>query len=294
MPQVSFKRLHPGVTEVRVRLKSAKDEALFHLTSDEHVDNKQCATGLLKQHLQEASERGAWWLNNGDLMCLMQGKYDPRRDRSGLREEFRGNDYLDAVHRYTHELVSPHAHRLIELGQGNHESKILQHCQTDMVERLVGSLNMEHGTSILKGGYGGYVLFRMQYGTQRKTIVMYRHHGSGRGGGVNKATNVVARKATWIIDADLIWTGHTHDSWVVDHPRQRISIPGRITYDVQTHFKTPGYLCGPMYNEGGWVVEKDFPPTVLGSVMLKLGFSNQLDGRTGIPKGFTKKIEQMQ
>lgn len=55
------------------------------LTSDWHFDNAHCDLTLLKRDFDEAKRRNAPIMAFGDLFCLMQGRYDPRRSRSGMR-----------------------------------------------------------------------------------------------------------------------------------------------------------------------------------------------------------------
>ena len=57
------------------------------LSSDRHWDNPKSNRGLQKRHLELAKERKAIIIDNGDLFCLMQGRYDPRGNKSAIRPE---------------------------------------------------------------------------------------------------------------------------------------------------------------------------------------------------------------
>ncbi|NBW21525.1 MAG: hypothetical protein EBR82_77560 [Caulobacteraceae bacterium] len=59
----------------------------FFLLSDLHWDNPHCDRELLKKHLDAAVKRDAGVFIFGDLFCAMQGKYDPRGNKEGIRPE---------------------------------------------------------------------------------------------------------------------------------------------------------------------------------------------------------------
>jgi UDP-2,3-diacylglucosamine pyrophosphatase LpxH len=67
------------------------------LISDLHWDNPHCDRELLRDHLEEAKKGGNDILINGDMFCLMQGKYDGRRSKSEIRPEHNNSRYLDSV-----------------------------------------------------------------------------------------------------------------------------------------------------------------------------------------------------
>ncbi len=292
MSRVTFTHLDRGVTEIRVVLDSAQDKARFMLSSDEHLDNAHCERWLYKTHLDQAVKEDAKIILNGDLMCLMQGRYDRRSDRTNLDPLFQGNDYLDAVARFVVDFLEPYADRIVMIGRGNHETAILKHCQTDMIERVVAALNDRCGSKILSAGYGGWVLFRMNRGQQRKTIRMFRHHGAGGASPRTKGVLQIDTMSAWLPDADLVWTGHTHTEWVVPKARQRITDTGFLYYDECLHFKTPGYKPGLKDNFEGWETEKMFSPTTMGCAMLELGYdARRENGRTRAR--FTKEIGRL-
>jgi hypothetical protein len=279
MANVTFRHAARHLTIVDVELEGAADEAHFLLTSDEHIDNKHCLTGLLKKHLTMADDWDGT-IFNGDTHCLMQGKYDPRADRSQLRPELQGNNYFDAASAYVADFLEPHAKKIILLGKGNHETNVLKRQQIDMTERLVGRLNDRTGSNILCGGYSGWVFFRMNRGKQRYTIKMYRHHGFGGGAMMTAGVLDTRRMAAWQPDANIIVLGHKHTEYVLPVARQRINSHGTISYDEQLHVRVPGYLAGMEDGYEGWPTERGFPPTTAGAMKLTLGFdATRKDGR---------------
>jgi hypothetical protein len=71
-------------------LKRMDWEQWVLLRSDVHHDNPKCNQALEKQHLDEAAEYDAPIIDNGDLFCAMQGKWDKRADKAALRPEHQG------------------------------------------------------------------------------------------------------------------------------------------------------------------------------------------------------------
>jgi len=65
-------------------LPKNEKECKLLLISDLHWDNPKCERKLLKKHLDEAKEKGAKVVINGDFFCLMQGKGDPRRNKDDI------------------------------------------------------------------------------------------------------------------------------------------------------------------------------------------------------------------
>ncbi len=80
---------------------SRTDEWWFLLSGDRHHDNPHADHELEKLHLDQAVERRAGIIDVGDLHCAMEGKFDPRRNKSGIREEHAlAADYLDSLVRH--------------------------------------------------------------------------------------------------------------------------------------------------------------------------------------------------
>ena len=131
----------------------------FLLMSDNHHDNLLCNQELEKKHLKEAKADNAGILFFGDLFCAMQGKWDKRADQDQLREELRGNDYLNLLVDYVKEFFLPYSKNIIMIGYGNHETKLEEKHGFDIIADLVARLNERSGSNITTGGYSGYVKF---------------------------------------------------------------------------------------------------------------------------------------
>lgn len=277
----TVEKLHRNVVEIRIELTRNKDwEQWVLLRSDVHHDNPKCDQELEKKHLEEALEFNAPVVDNGDLFCAMQGKWDKRADKNALRQEHQGNNYFDLLVDTAAEFYRPYKDIFAVLGKGNHETAITNRHETDLTDRLAAKMR-SFGSPVQASGYGGWVVFRFEdyKQTQSKTMVkdskrLYHYHGSGGGGPVTRGTIQTNRIAVFTPDADIVLTGHTHDEWSVTIPRQRLSVQNIIYQDEQLHIRAPGYKDAWGDGHAGWEVEKMLGPKALGSAWLRFSWDS--------------------
>lgn len=252
---------------------TANWEQYFLLVSDAHIDNAHADRSMFDKHMRQCRERGAYWMSNGDFLCLMQGKADNRADTSACRPEHQRGRYLDAVINTTADYIAPHADMALLFAPGNHETAVKRRCETDMNERLVEAAKARNPQCPAHAGsYANWVRFLVRQKDRRQvvgnSIVMYMHHGYGGGGPVTRGTIQTARMAVYLPDADIIWTGHTHDEWIMPIQRARLSLHGRPYLDRVMHVRSPGYK-DEFSEQNGWAVEKGMPPKPKGALWLR-------------------------
>lgn len=245
----------------------------FLLTSDWHFDNPKTKRDLLFKHLDEAKERNAKVIINGDMLCLMQGKYDPRKAKNAIRPEHNGNDYLDLVINDTAEKMLPYADIILQINTGNHESSVSERAETNILTRLVERINAFANTNIQLGAYMGYINLNFKRGNGNYTCNIAYDHGHW-GGVVTKGALSVSRHASIFPDADVVMSGHTHDGWIMTHPRYVMNqYKGIVEVKKQYHIKTGTYK--EEFESGqGWAVEKIAMPKHLGSCWMKVYMTN--------------------
>lgn len=253
-------------------LKKEFEKTKILLISDIHWDNPKCKRDLLKSHLDEALKINADILLNGDTFCLMQGAYDPRKNKNDIRPEHNKANYLDAVVDTAIDWFAPYAHLIKVVGYGNHETNILKRQETDVIKRFVEGLNAKMGTDIQIGGYGGWILYKFVRGGSNSSI-LYRikyFHGSGGGGPVTKGSIQFNRMSTMVENADMIWMGHVHESQELTYTVERMNSANVVDLRDILMVRTPTYK--EEYNEGkgGWHVERGAPPKPLGGRWLEL------------------------
>lgn len=267
----TFEERARNIHRFLVDLPSVRDEQWFLLQSDVHWDNPHCDRALLEKHWKLAKERNAPILDNGDFFCAMQGKWDKRANKNDLRPEHQSADYLDALVRTATAALEPYKDLLTLRGVGNHETSVLKRNETHLTANLVARLRDRGGIAAL-GGYSGYVVFDVTYRTTRRyPLKLHYHHGYGGGGPVTRGVIQTNRQAVYIADADIIWTGHTHDQWSVPIARVRLNNENtRIEHTRQLHFRTPGYKEEYQDGFGGWHIERGGPPKPVGAAWLKI------------------------
>lgn len=252
-------------------------EQWFMLCSDRHFDSRKSDRELMKQHLDLARQRKAKIFEFGDTFDAMQGKYDPRRAYPEMDKRYldmmqvKNIGYLDAIVQDAADFLKPYADLYAMIAKGNHETAILSHNDTDLINRLVGRLNTEAGVQINTGEYGGWIQFLFTISkTQRETLNLKYFHGSGGGGPVTKGVIQTNRQAVFLPDADIVINGHIHENWIVSLARERINKAGTIGRDLQHHVRTGTYKDDYEDGSGGWATEKGMPPKPKGIVWLRL------------------------
>ena len=266
-----IKRLSPQVLDIDHVATDSRWEQWYLLSSDRHWDNPHSDWKLQKQHLDQARERNAKILDFGDLFCVMQGKYDRRSSKTDLRPIHQVDNYLDAVVNTAVDWFSPYADMFALVSEGNHESAIRRHHETNLIERFVSALNYKNNTHLTKGLYTGYVRFRFgkaKSSSRYTPVILNFTHGYGGGGPVTRGTIQSNRKAVYLPDAQICVSGHIHESWLLSIPRERLNNNGNLKIDEQTHVCLPTYkeeyLQGENYHR-----ERGRPPKPLGAWWLR-------------------------
>lgn len=255
----------------RVDLNRTGDtKQMFLLLSDLHIDNPKCDRKLLIKVLNQAVEKNALILIFGDLFCLMQGKGDPRRSKADIRPEHNKPNYIDAVVKDTALILKPYANNILLIADGNHETSIIKHIEVDPIEYLLNYLH-KYNPLIQHGGYQGFVRFYSDSGGKTRTIELFYHHGAF-GGSVTKGVLSVNRYAS-IVKSDVVVSGHTHDSWVVEHPFYEMDQNCVVHQKTQHHVKT-GTFKQEYLQPNGFQIEKQVMPKPLG------GWWMELSGKT--------------
>lgn len=226
------------------------------MASDLHADNTKTDEKQIKRMLQYCKDDDRYLILNGDTLCLMQGKYDPRSTKSALKPKHLGSDYLDRVLDDIAGLFAPYALNILQINTGNHESSVSNRIEIDILRQLVERINRLSGANVQMGQYMGYILIQAENGgVIRQTIKIAYDHGHW-GGVVSKGTQAAMRYAAMFPDADIVICGHTHDAWVLPIERFEISnnlhsVQLRDILCIKTGTAKEEFLSGK-----GWAVEK--------------------------------------
>jgi predicted phosphodiesterase len=263
----------------RYELKASTSAAdfTFMLTSDWHFDNPKTNRALLFKHLDAIKVKNGYIIINGDMLCLMQGKYDPRKNKSAILPEHNGDAYIDLVIDDTAKKMLPYAHNILQINKGNHETGVSSRLETDILQRLVEKINTLAGSNIQLGEYMGYITLSFHNnGTHNKALNIAYDHGHW-GGVITKGALSVVRHSSIYPDADVVISGHTHDGFIMNHPQLRMNRAKRVVeVKNQWHVKTGTYK--EEFESGkGWAVEKIGMPKYLGSCFMNVYYNRNSD-----------------
>lgn len=265
------------VVTLRPNIKKDQD-AWFLLTADWHWDNPKCDRDLLKKHLDQASERNAGVLVFGDALCCIQGKGDRRGNKSDIREEHNNARYLDSIVDTFCEWIEPYKQNMTLMTYGNHETSIIKHQETDMLQRISAL------TKIPLGKYDGWVRIVPNILPQDGSVVrtghvtnLYYHHGSGGGGPVTRGVIATSRRNAYIDNADIVVSGHVHEAWIMETPKESITSHGTIERKAVMHVQTGTYK--EEFTGQGWHVERGAPPKPLGSWWMRVYYDRVNDNK---------------
>jgi len=281
-----FEAVGPSVHRIRVSLPRAEDECWALLTSDVHWDNPKSDRDAYREHLHEAVRRRAFVIDNGDWFCAMQGKYDKRSSKSSVRPEHQNGNYLDSLVNTAADWLQPFAANLTTLGTGNHEQSINDRHETSLTDRLAAELRNRYGSPATRHGYAGFVVLDIDRAGRRHSLKMFRHHGYGGGGPVTKDVIQTNRQAVYLADADVVLTGHTHDSWQLPIQRIRLSQGHEIEQTRQVHVKCAGYKDHYGQSLDSWEISKGHPPKVRGAWWLRIFNPRGSDSRGKLRQQF--------
>lgn len=251
----------------------------FLFRSDAHHDNKQSDREMELRHLREAKDKGYGIFDFGDLFCLMEGKWDPRKSPTHARPEYLGQHYYDAVMSGAVSTYRPFAKNWIMMAPGNHETKFTKHNETDPTAGLVDRLNILEETSIERMPYSGWIIFRVR-GKNKSyhTFKLWYTHGSGGGGAVTKGTIQANRRASYAGSADMLVSGHIHERWILWYVHDRCTNQGQTYLQEQIHLCLPTYKAEYVDGEG-YHVEGGRPPKPRGAFWVTLDPKHKKTGK---------------
>jgi hypothetical protein len=252
MTQWTIERTDRHAHRIQYRMTKTNGIVRLLVLSDLHWDNAWCRRDILKRDLDQALQTNTPVLIAGDLFDAMQGKWDPRKSQDQLRPEHRGGNYLDLLVNTAAKWFAPYAPVLALVGQGNHETNIMNRHEINLLERFVTLMRAQHNSPVELGDYWGYLLlqvFNVSGNSATKTV--HYHHGYGGGGEITRGMIDQSRTRSQY-DADVFVSGHIHRRNSDENILTRVSDRGQV-YTVQQLF----LRCGAYKEEdSGWHCEK--------------------------------------
>jgi UDP-2,3-diacylglucosamine pyrophosphatase LpxH len=190
----------------------------LQLMSDLHIGSLHTDYKLIESELKRAEAENALIAINGDVFdAILPG--DRKRYRANNlhpRMYSAGDDMIGESIRWAAEILSPYAHRILMIGDGNHDDSVARYHHIEPVKHLCILLARDSGKPIYYGGYHGFLHLKFplcQGNTSRACghYVIHYHHGAGGGAPVTKGAITFSRAQMWLEGVDAIWRGHTHN-----------------------------------------------------------------------------------
>lgn len=235
----------------------------FFVTSDVHFDSVHCNRTQFFKDLNVAVSMQLPIFIIGDFFDAMNGRFDPRRDMSHLRPEYRREDYYDYIVEDAASQLRPYASNIKMITDGNHELSVLKNANTDLTGRLTKDLSSKKN-HVYRGRYGGVILVK----TPHHSFPVKYFHGSGGEAPVTRGAIQTNRQAVFLPDFEVVLNGHSHNSYWIPITRERVNESGTHYYDLQHHIRTPGYNMAYGDGSSGWEVTRGGVPKPVGSFMI--------------------------
>lgn len=254
-------------------LKIKGSRVRIAMFSDIHWDNPKCDWDLLRNDLNYCLKESIPMVFNGDTFCLMQGKWDPRGNKSDIRPEHNTAKYLDAIIETAVDFFAPYAHLMTVIGYGNHETSIIKRHETDVLQRFVDVLNYQCKSNVQTGGYGGWINVTQSVSRNVTVSTKIRYfHGSGGGGIVTRGEINLTRALEIYEGFDVFAMGHIHENKCTNIVRDSINhwpSKGWLQVQKQIHLMITG-TYKEEYGDGskGWHVERGAPIKPIGGRIL--------------------------
>lgn len=206
----------------------------------------------------------------GDLFCVMQGKYDPRKALGNIREEHNVPNYLDAVVETATDWFAPYAENFAVIGRGNHELSQVDRHGIDLISNFCRGMK-QGGSSVCEAGIGGYITLRFKIREKKWcTKRIWFHHGTDIGNApVTKGTTGAMRRAAIYPDADIILSGHIHEQWAMPIERYRINQGNSTFTDKAWVIQVPTYKQEFDPEGSSWHCQQGRTPKPLGAWILR-------------------------
>lgn len=258
---------------------SKRKEFWFLLSGDGHVDDPKFDGELFRSDHDEAIKKDGWILEGGDWSrCIIPA--DHKRYSAGQEKRNR-TAYGNYIVNYAAEIYRPYAHRILQMGNGNHVTAFQKYHDVDLTPLLLFSLNQGLERPIMYGGYRGYIRLMFHHGENKhvRTFDILYWHGSGGGAEISKGTITTDRLSYY--RADLIWTEHIHKKTLDGNLMEKgLDREGRLYEKAKMGLITGCYLKDEVtdcdINNVGYVIdfgeEKQRRPQGKGGAWLRIWF----------------------
>jgi len=258
---------------VKYVLESYKAPQRQLYLSDLHLDSKLSARPRVKALLDEALELNAPVHIFGDIFDAMGGKFDKRTSKKDIKEEYNGEvPYFNAIVEDVAAFLAPYGKIIATLSEGNHESKIREIHEFNLLTMLASKIEEISGHRPVVMGWDGFVKtqYEMAGGQgKRRSFVTYFTHGSGGSAPMTFGTLNVKRRGSVYL-ADVYVSGHVHQAYAVPLAVTQVTDKGRIFTRETLHLQ----LAGHKEHGGTWEKSKGMHAVPVSGYWVQTTLSN--------------------
>jgi hypothetical protein len=223
--------------------------------SDFHLDSKLSARQKVKSLLDDALHLRAPVHIIGDVFDAMGGKFDRRTTKKDIKAEYSGEmPYFDAIISDVADFLEPYAGVIATISEGNHESKIREIHEFNLLTGLANELSRRTNTRPVVMGWDGFIKtqFKQSSGSgNNRSFLTYFTHGDGGNATMTFGTLKVKRRQAVYL-ADVYVSGHIHQAYGLPLMSTTITDGGRIISKETIHIQ----LAGHKMHGGTWEKSK--------------------------------------
>lgn len=240
--------------------------------ADIHFDSHYTNRKLLKKHLDNCLETGTYIILGGDLLDLMQGKNDPRSNKSELKNKYKENDYVNKIMDDVIKFLEPYKKNILLLLKGNHDIKYTEKYGVDVINLVGDKLN------VLTGSYSNYIRINFELTSGNggyKSFLIYHSHSSGSLGMRSKGVLAIDIMAGKFPDADIYVTEHSHTSYIVPISVERLDRFNKVHYENKYFLQVPTYEESWKESKNNWWNMTNKGPRPIGHYLIEFKYDRQ-------------------
>jgi predicted phosphodiesterase len=225
-----------------VKCNSRTDTFHIYSLGDLHIGAMNCAEGHIRRLVKKIKDDPkALWVGGGDYINAIKPQDAKRFTPDNLPNWILEGDadtvrkrLKDIVHQEAERfilMVEPIKDKCIGLISGNHEEKVIQYYNEDILEYMCETLDVPNLTR------SAGIRINFKYGNLSHVITIFITHGHGAGRSAGAEPNQLEYLAK-TMDFDIILRGHSH-TFSILAPIPVLSIPtrGKLPKELDVRYK---------------------------------------------------------
>lgn len=286
---MKVKKISESVVRIDIPAQKRDFNFKIHLFGDTHLDSPKCRRDELRRALERAVRDDCFIIISGDLLDLMQLKGDPRASIDEILPyliDNKAGGYVDSVIEFAAEFFRPYAHRIVAIGEGNHEMTVYERAGVNVLERLAYALRQKNDRCQVEVlPYRGWVVSFFHRDKQSNKYTIHLDHGSGAGGR-NKGITKAQDRLGFYSGADLYVSAHLHQPFSAPQVQEFLSPALKVKRRLIRMVQVPTYKDDIGTGKGSWAVKKGHNAQPIGHYTINFRF----EGRKNLCNDLEERI----